>query len=126
MSLDTDTHHRIDVLERELAQKNVELQGLLERIRELGARVGVAINPGTPTTMLDYVLDAADLVVVMSVNPGFGGQTFIPATYAKLVDLKNPKDPVHQFIREHKIHVLKPELATGAKVYYNGLDGAVR
>ena len=63
--------------------------GRSARIRELGARVGVALNPGTPTTMLDYVLDVADLVLVMSVNPGFGGQTFIPATYAKLVDLKN-------------------------------------
>jgi ribulose-phosphate 3-epimerase len=61
----------------------------LGRIRELGARAGVALNPGTPTTALDYVLDAADLVLVMSVNPGFGGQAFIPATYAKLVDLKN-------------------------------------
>jgi ribulose-phosphate 3-epimerase len=61
----------------------------LGRIRELGARAGVALNPGTPTTALDYVLDAADVVLVMSVNPGFGGQTFIPATYAKLVDLKN-------------------------------------
>jgi ribulose-phosphate 3-epimerase len=65
------------------------LHRTLGRIRELGARVGVALNPGTPTTALDYVLDAADLVLVMSVNPGFGGQTFIPATYAKLVDLKN-------------------------------------
>jgi ribulose-phosphate 3-epimerase len=61
----------------------------LGRIRELGARAGVALNPGTPTTALDYVLDAADVVLVMSVNPGFGGQAFIPATYAKLVDLKN-------------------------------------
>ena len=61
----------------------------LGRIRELGARAGVALNPGTPTTALDYVLDAADLVLIMSVNPGFGGQAFIPATYAKLVDLKN-------------------------------------
>jgi ribulose-phosphate 3-epimerase len=61
----------------------------LGRIRELGVRAGVALNPGTPTTALDYVLDAADLVLVMSVNPGFGGQAFIPATYAKLVDLKN-------------------------------------
>ena len=60
------------------------LHRTLGRIRELGARVGVALNPGTPTTMLDYVLDVADLVLVMSVNPGFGGQTFIPATYAKL------------------------------------------
>jgi ribulose-phosphate 3-epimerase len=65
------------------------LHRTLGRIRELGARVGVALNPGTPTAMLDYVLDAADLVLIMSVNPGFGGQTFIPATYAKLVDLKN-------------------------------------
>ena len=65
------------------------LHRTLGRIRELGARVGVALNPGTSTTALDYVLDAADLVLIMSVNPGFGGQTFIPATYAKLVDLKN-------------------------------------
>jgi len=65
------------------------LHRTLGRIRELGARVGVAVNPGTPTTTLEYVLDAADLVLVMSVNPGFGGQAFIPATYAKLVDLKN-------------------------------------
>ena len=65
------------------------LHRTLERIRELGARVGVALNPGTPTAMLDYVLDAADLVLVMSVNPGFGGQGFIPATYAKLEDLNN-------------------------------------
>ena len=49
-----------------------------------------------------------------------------PTGARQLVDLKNPKDPVHQFIREHKIHVLKPDLATGAKVYYNGLDGTVR
>ena len=61
----------------------------LERIRELGARAGIAVNPGTPPAALDYVLDGADLVLIMSVNPGFGGQTFIPATYAKLVDLKN-------------------------------------
>ena len=65
------------------------LHRTLARIRDLGARAGVALNPGTPTTALDYVLDAADLVLIMSVNPGFGGQAFIPATYAKLVDLKN-------------------------------------
>lgn len=43
-----------------------------------------------------------------------------------LVDLKNPKDPVHEYLRTHKINVLKPQLATGAKVYYNALDGSVR
>jgi ribulose-phosphate 3-epimerase len=65
------------------------LHRTLARIRDLGARAGVALNPGTPTTALEYVLDAADLVLIMSVNPGFGGQAFIPATYAKLVDLRN-------------------------------------
>jgi len=49
-----------------------------------------------------------------------------PTGSRQLVDLKNPKDPVHEFIRTHAVHVLKPQMATGAKVYYNGLDGAVR
>ncbi len=43
-----------------------------------------------------------------------------------LVDLKNPKDPIHEFMRTHKVNVLKPQMATGSKAYYNGLDGAVR
>jgi ribulose-phosphate 3-epimerase len=56
----------------------------LQRIRELGARVGVAINPGTPVSAVAPVLDDVDLVLVMSVNPGFGGQRFIPATLDRL------------------------------------------
>jgi ribulose-phosphate 3-epimerase len=63
------------------------LHRTLSRIRELGARAGVALNPATPTDALDYVLDSTDLVLVMSVNPGFGGQRFIPSTYTKLRDL---------------------------------------
>jgi Fe-S-cluster-containing dehydrogenase component len=49
-----------------------------------------------------------------------------PTGARQLVDLKNPKDPVHEFMRTHKVHVLKPNLATGAKAFYNGLDGSVR
>jgi tetrathionate reductase subunit B len=49
-----------------------------------------------------------------------------PTGARQLVDLKDPKDPVHEFIRTHKIHVLKPQMATRSKVYYNGLDGSVR
>jgi tetrathionate reductase subunit B len=49
-----------------------------------------------------------------------------PTGARQLVDLKNPADPVHAFLRTHKIHVLKPQMATRAKVYYAGLDGAVR
>jgi Fe-S-cluster-containing dehydrogenase component len=43
-----------------------------------------------------------------------------------LADLKDPKDPIHAFLRDHKVHVLKPQMATGAKVYYADLDGSVR
>jgi len=56
----------------------------LTQIRELGARAGVALNPATPPDVLEYVLDDLDLVLVMSVNPGFGGQKFIPSAYAKI------------------------------------------
>ena len=60
------------------------LDRILHQIRELGAEAGVALNPSTPAAALEYVLDALDLVLVMSVNPGFGGQAFIPTSYAKV------------------------------------------
>ncbi|MGH2458363.1 MAG: ribulose-phosphate 3-epimerase, partial [Chloroflexota bacterium] len=50
----------------------------LEEIRKLGCRAGVAINPGTSPILIDSVLDVADVILVMSVSPGFGGQQFIP------------------------------------------------
>jgi tetrathionate reductase subunit B len=49
-----------------------------------------------------------------------------PTGSRQLGDLKNPRDPIHDFLRAHKVQVLKPQMATGAKVYYNGLDGSVR
>ena len=49
-----------------------------------------------------------------------------PTGARQLVDLKDPRDPVHEFLRTHKVHVLKPQMATGAKVFYNALDGSVR
>jgi len=60
------------------------LDRTLHQIRELGAKAGVALNPSTPPAVLEYVLDSLDLVLVMSVNPGFGGQAFIPTSYAKV------------------------------------------
>ncbi len=54
------------------------LHRTLQAIRALGKKAGVAINPGTPTSVLDHVMDLTDLVLVMTVNPGFGGQAFIP------------------------------------------------
>jgi ribulose-phosphate 3-epimerase len=64
------------------------LQRVLSQIRELGARAGVALNPSTPPETLAYVLDDIDLVLVMSVNPGFGGQKFIPSAYEKIRRLR--------------------------------------
>ena len=64
------------------------LERTLTLIREAGARSGVALNPSTPPDVLQYVLDDLDLVLVMSVNPGFGGQSFIPTTYEKIRRLR--------------------------------------
>ena len=66
------------------AEASPHLQRVLTQIREAGARAGVALNPSTPPDVLEYVLDDLDLVLVMSVNPGFGGQLFIPSAYAKI------------------------------------------
>ena len=69
---------------------------LLRRIRESGAKAGIAINPGTPVAMLHDLAEEIDRVLVMSVNPGFGGQSFIERALAKiaevraLLDARNP------------------------------------
>src|SRR3990167_6296749 len=60
----------------------------LNLIRELGAKPAIAINPATPVTTLEHVLDCVDMILVMSVNPGFGGQKFIPYTKDKIRTLR--------------------------------------
>ncbi len=60
------------------------LHRTLGRIRQLGAKAGVVLNPGTPLAVLEEVVDLVDLVLLMSVNPGFGGQSFIPTTLRKI------------------------------------------
>ena len=60
----------------------------IELIREHGCRPGLALNPATPLDWLDYTLEKLDLVLVMSVNPGFGGQRFIPSALAKLETIR--------------------------------------
>ena len=68
------------------------LDRTLNLIREQECRVGVALNPATPAHMLNDVLHLADMVVVMSVNPGFGGQSFIPHTLQKVRQIRNMID----------------------------------
>jgi ribulose-phosphate 3-epimerase len=56
----------------------------VQRIKALGKKAGVSLNPGTPAKMLDYLIDEIDLVLIMSVNPGFGGQSFIESQLRKI------------------------------------------
>jgi ribulose-phosphate 3-epimerase len=65
-------------------EASTHLQRSLHHLRAIGAKAGVVLNPHTPEDALRYVIDDLDLVLVMSVNPGFGGQSFLPATLPKL------------------------------------------
>lgn len=65
-------------------EATAHLDRALRKIKELGAKAGVALNPGTPPAMLEYVWPLLDLVLVMSVNPGAGGQAFIPGVLPKI------------------------------------------
>ncbi len=76
----------------------MHLQRTIARIRELGKRPGVVLNPATSLSTLDYILEEVDLVMLMSVNPGFGGQSFIPSTLTKIKQLR-------QRIAERKLQV---------------------
>ncbi|MUH73081.1 ribulose-phosphate 3-epimerase [Psychrosphaera haliotis] len=71
----------------------------LSIIQDHGCKVGLALNPGTPIEVLDAVLDMLDMVLVMSVNPGFGGQSFIPATLDKITRLREKLDATGRNIR---------------------------
>src|SRR6476659_3885902 len=65
------------------------LHRTIQRIKALGKKAGVSLNPATPAKMLDYVLGDIDLVLVMSVNPGFGGQKFISGQLRKIEAIAN-------------------------------------
>jgi len=67
----------------------IHLQRTLNSIREYGVKAGVSLNPHTPLDGLCYVLDDLDLILVMTVNPGFGGQKFIPKMYDKIKDARS-------------------------------------
>jgi ribulose-phosphate 3-epimerase len=70
----------------------VHLHRALGQIKELGKLAGVSLNPGTPLSFIEYVLDLCDLVLIMSVNPGFGGQSFIPQVIPKIAKLRQMCD----------------------------------
>jgi len=74
------------------AEACVHLHRTIQATKATGAQVGVSLNPHTPESVLDYVLDELDLVLVMSVNPGFGGQSLIEAVFPKIERLRREID----------------------------------
>ena len=68
------------------------LNRTLKRIRQLGARAGVVFNPSTPPSVIEWMMDEVDLILVMSINPGFGGQTFMHSQLAKIEALRRMID----------------------------------
>lgn len=70
------------------AEACTHLDRTISHIKEMGALAGVALNPATPVSVITHVLEMVDMVLVMSVNPGYGGQTFIPYTLDKVKELR--------------------------------------
>ncbi len=74
------------------AEAGPHLHRTVQRIKALGKKAGVSLNPATPAKLLDYILEEIDLVLVMSVNPGFGGQSFIESQLRKIEAISNMID----------------------------------
>jgi len=79
------------------AEACTHLDRVLHQIKDCGVKAGVALNPGTSLSALDYVLDTADMVLLMTVNPGFGGQKYIPYMTTKIKELRG-------VIKARKLH----------------------
>jgi ribulose-phosphate 3-epimerase len=71
------------------AEAGPHLDRSLQAIRAMGKKAGVSLNPATPASVLKHVMDRLDLILVMSVNPGFGGQSFIPAMLEKISEVRD-------------------------------------
>lgn len=97
----------------------------LQLIHSLGCKAGLALNPATPLSVLEYVLDKVDLILVMSVNPGFGGQSFIPSALDKLRAARQLIDTSGREIRLEVDGGVKPDnigeiAAAGADMFVAG------
>ncbi len=101
------------------------LHRLIQRIHELGAKPGVALNPATPLSALEEILPYVDLVLVMSVNPGFGGQTYISSSTEKIRRLRKMLDTLDRSVELEvdggiSPHTAPPVVEAGATVLVAG------
>ena len=85
------------------------LHRVLQKIKARGVKAGVSLNPHTPLSMIEEILTDLDLILIMAVNPGFGGQSFIPNTLNKLKKLK-------QFLKDNNVEHIEVEVDGGIKL----------
>lgn len=90
------------------------VQRTLAQIRDNGAKAGLALNPATPLSVLDYVLEDIDLLLIMTVNPGFGGQEFLPAMERKIAEARALLNWAHHSIELEVDGGIGPENAAKA------------
>ena len=96
------------------AEAGPHLDRTLQLVRECGARAGVSLNPATPPAVLDHVMDRLDLILVMSVNPGFGGQAFIESQLRKIEAIRRRIDAAGRAIDPEVDGGINPETARRA------------
>ncbi|MGL4268499.1 MAG: ribulose-phosphate 3-epimerase [Plesiomonas sp.] len=97
----------------------------LQLIKDCGCKAGLVLNPATPLSYLDYVMDKLDVILLMSVNPGFGGQSFIPSTLEKLREVRRRIDESGYDIRLEidggvKVDNIRDIAAAGADMFVAG------
>ena len=110
------------------AESTNHLNRAVMAVKELGLKVGVALNPATPLSVLEYILDDVDMVLIMTVNPGFGGQKYIPTMTDKIRELRAmiQKRNLEVDIEVDggiKVDNVKEVLAAGANVIVAGSAG---
>lgn len=107
------------------AEASQHIDRTLQLIRAQGCQAGLVFNPATPLSYLDYVMDKLDIILLMSVNPGFGGQSFIPATLEKLRQVRQRIDASGYAIRLEidggvKVNNIAEIAAAGADMFVAG------
>jgi len=106
------------------AEATAHLHRLIQSIKKAGCKAGVSINPATPVRTLEPILDEVDLVLIMSVNPGFGGQSFIPGSTKKITELHNLRKGRRRYLIEVDGGVGSKNIAelsrAGAEVFVAG------
>lgn len=103
----------------------LHLDRIIQHIKQLGKKAGVALNPATPASVLDEIIEQIDLVLVMTVNPGFGGQTFIPHTLRKIRQVQQlcaDRQPACEIEVDGGIEVetIRAAYEAGARVFVAG------